>query len=56
MSDIEAINIINKIRGCRYDEGCKLQCENCPCNYTNEQLHEALSRATKALTERNQEE
>lgn len=49
MSDVEAIKVINKIRGCRYDEKCKMECEKCPCNYTDEELHEALGIATKYI-------
>lgn len=49
MSNEEAVSIINKIRGCRYDDVCKMNCQNCPCNYTDEELHEALAMATKAL-------
>lgn len=55
MSDLEAITVINHIRGCRYDERCSMECENCPCNYTDEELHEALGRATNALKERGKE-
>lgn len=53
MSDSEAIKVINRIRGCRYDERCKMECEKCPCNYTDEELHEALGRATKSLNDTN---
>ena len=52
MSDLEAVKVINRIRGCRYDEGCKMECEKCPCNYTDEELHEALGRAAESLRER----
>lgn len=52
MSDLEAAKIINKIRACRYDEKCSFECENCPCNYTDEELHEALGRGAEALRER----
>ena len=55
MSDLEAVKVINRIRGCRYDEKCKMECEKCPCQYTDEKLHEALGRATEALRERNKE-
>ena len=55
MSDVEAIKVINKIRGCRYDEKCKMECDKCPCNYTDEELHEALGRATECLKERGKE-
>lgn len=55
MSDVEAIKVINKIRACRYDENCKFECEKCPCNYTDEELHEALGRATRVLEERSKE-
>ena len=52
MSDLEAVKVINRIRGCRYDEGCKMECQKCPCNYTDEELHEALGRAAECLKER----
>lgn len=55
MSDIEATTIINKIRGCHYDQNCSMNCENCPCNFSENELHEALGRATQALKERNKE-
>ena len=52
MSDIEAVSVIQKIRGCHYDDKCKMECEKCPCNFTVEQLHEVLQRAAEALRER----
>ena len=55
MSDLEAVKVINKIRCCRYDEVCKFECEKCPCHYTDEELHEALGRATESLKERGKE-
>ena len=55
MSDLEAVKVINKIRCCRYDEVCKFECDKCPCNYTDAELHEALSRAAECLRERGKE-
>lgn len=52
MSDLEAIKVINKIRACHYDEKCKMECDKCPCNFTVEELHEALGRATRCMEER----
>lgn len=54
MTDEEAVKVINRIRACRYDEKCKFECEKCPCNYTDEELHEALRRGSEALKERSQ--
>ena len=55
MSDLEAVKVINKIRACRYDEVCKFECDKCPCNYTDEELHEALGIAAECLRERGKE-
>ena len=49
MSNTEAIHVICKIRACRYSEHCEMNCENCPSNYSDEELHEALGLAAKAL-------
>lgn len=55
MTDLMAVSVIQKIRGCHYDENCNMKCESCPCNFSVEELHEALGRATEALRERNKE-
>lgn len=55
-TDAEAVKILNKIRACRYDEKCKMECEKCPCNYSDEELHEAIARATQALKERRKDD
>lgn len=50
MTDSEAIKVINRIRGCFYTRECGMQCESCPSNFTEEELHEALGIATKYIT------
>lgn len=52
MQDLEAVRIINKIRGCRYTANCSMNCQNCPSNYSDEELHEALKIANDCINER----
>ena len=52
MQDLEAVRIINKIRGCRYTVNCSMNCQNCPSNYSDEELHEALKIANDCINER----
>lgn len=49
MSNQEAIGVMCRIRACRYSEHCEMNCEECPCNYTDEELHEALGMAQKIM-------
>ena len=49
MSYQEAIEVMCKIRACRYSENCKMNCDECSCNYSDEELLEALGLAQKVL-------
>ena len=55
MSDVEAIKILTRVRGCRFTDDCKCNCEECVHNYTNEELGEAISTAIDSLLERSKD-
>ena len=52
MPDSRVIEIINAIRCCHLCDDCKLNCQECIYNYTEEELQTALDIATKAIKER----
>lgn len=49
MSGTEALKIIDKLRACHFCDDCKLNCQDCIYNYTEEELQEALSIASNAI-------
>lgn len=49
MSNVEAIEVICRIRACRNSKNCQMNCDECLCNYTDEELHEALGLAQRVL-------
>lgn len=49
MSNEEAINVILNIRECNCNRNCDMECQNCSCNYSNEELQDALALATKVM-------
>ena len=55
MQDLEAAAILDKVRNCFNKERCDMKCEECPSNYTLEELNHACMVAIEALVERGKE-
>ncbi len=49
MSNQEAIEVMMNIAECHTRKKCDLECENCPCNFSDDELQEALELGAKAL-------
>lgn len=55
MSDLKAAGVFDRVRNCRNKHNCDMNCENCPCDYTTEELNQACMVAIEALVERGKE-
>lgn len=49
MSNLEAISVLCRMMACRLDNRCQLNCENCPSNYSEEEMMDALFISKKAI-------
>lgn len=49
MSNEEAIEVMMNIAECHTRKKCDLECENCPCNFSDDELQEALDIGARAL-------
>ena len=49
MSNEEAIEVIENIMECHTRKNCNMECDSCHCNYSDDELQEALDIGARAL-------
>ena len=49
MSNEEAIDVIENIMECHTRKNCNMECDSCHCNYSDDDLQEALDIGARAL-------